>query len=131
MITEPLDFTMAGSYCLLTPSNQKEPEMPTAKRRMMLSLPDEVTVAFDDFREATGTAPASFVVQLLMEALPIIQAMTNAANAAKTNRLQAVTIMQDAMASALHQGTAAQLDMYEATTSLRKARSGHKRKSKP
>lgn len=102
--------------------------MPSQKRRMLLTLPDELSYAFDDFREATGTAPASFVVQLLMEALPIIQAMTNAANAAKTDRLQAVNIMQDAMASALHQGTASQLDMYEAATTLRKARSNHKRK---
>lgn len=104
--------------------------MPTQKRRMLLTLPDELSHAFDDFREATGTAPASFVVQILLEALPMIRAMTEATQAAKKDRLQAVNIMQDAMASALHQGTAAQLDMYEIALPLRKARSDHKRKPK-
>lgn len=101
--------------------------MATQKRRMMLSLPQELEHAFDEFREATGTAPASFVVQILMEALPVIHAMTEAANAAKTDRHRAVNIMQQAMTTALHQGTAAQLDMYEATAKpIRKARGARK-----
>jgi hypothetical protein len=105
--------------------------MPTQKRRMLLTLPDELSNAFDDFREATGTAPASFVTQLLLEALPMITSITQATIAAKKDQLQAVNILQEAMASALHQGTSTQLDMYETSTQLRKARSDHKRKSKP
>jgi nucleoid DNA-binding protein len=61
----------------------------------------------------------------------MIKAMTESTLAAKKDRLQAVNIMQEAMTSALHQGTAAQLDMYQATNAIRKARSDHKRKSKP
>lgn len=105
--------------------------MPTKKRRMMLSLPQELEHAFDDFREATGTAPASFVIQVLMEALPVIQAMTESCKAAKDDRLEAVEIMQRAMTSALHQGTAAQVEMDIATAPLRKARTDHVRKTKP
>jgi hypothetical protein len=105
--------------------------MPTKKRRMMLSLPQELEHAFDDFREATGTAPASFVIQVLMEALPMIVAMTESSKAAKDDRLEAVEIMQRAMTSALHQGTAAQVEMDIATAPLRKARADHVRKSKP
>lgn len=105
--------------------------MPSKKRRMMLSLPQELEHAFDDFREATGTAPASFVIQVLMEALPMIVAMTESSKAAKEDRLEAVEIMQRAMTSALHQGTAAQVEMDIATAPLRKARADHVRKSKP
>lgn len=96
--------------------------MVTQKRRMMLSLPAELEHAFDDFREATGTAPASFVVQLLMESLPLIKAMAAASRAVKTDQREAINIMQQAMTSALHQGTAAQIDMYEAAKTIRKAR---------
>lgn len=105
--------------------------MATQKRRMMLSLPQELEHAFDDFREATGIAPASFVIQVLMEALPMIVAMTESSKAAKEDRLEAVEIMQRAMTSALHQGTAAQVEMDIATAPLRKARADHVRKSKP
>lgn len=96
--------------------------MATLKRRMMLSLPPELEHAFDDFREATGIAPASFAVQLLTECLPAIQAMSQAARIASTDQRKAADIMQKAMTAALHQGTAAQLDMYQATPAPRKAR---------
>ena len=105
--------------------------MATQKRRMMLSLPQELEHAFDDSREATGIAPAPFVIKVLMEALPMIVAMTESSKAAKDDRLEAVEIMQRAMTSALHQGTAAQVEMDIATAPLRKARADHVRKSKP
>lgn len=100
--------------------------MSTKKRRMMLSLPAELEHAFDEFREATGTAPASFVVQMLMESLPVIQAITAATKTAKTDSREAANIMQQVMTSALHQGTAAQLDLYAQTNTIRKARTPRK-----
>lgn len=93
--------------------------MPSTKRRMMLTLPDELSNALDEFREATGTAPSSFVVSMLIEAIPAINAVTQASRALAKDQEHAITIMQDVLSDALRQGTAVQLDMYE-KKSLRK-----------
>lgn len=93
--------------------------MPSNKRRMMLTLPDELSHALDEFREATGTAPASFVVSMLVEAIPAINAITQATRTLAKDQEHALTIMQDVLSDVLHQGTAVQLDMYE-KKSLRK-----------
>lgn len=95
--------------------------MPSKNRRMMLTLTPELAKAFDEFREATGTAPASFVVSMLVEAIPAINAITQATKELAKNQDHALTIMQDVLSDALHQGTAVQLDMYE-KKALRKAR---------
>jgi pilus assembly protein TadC len=95
--------------------------MPSKNRRMMLTLTPELAKAFDEFREATGTAPASFVVSMLVEAIPAINAITQASKALAKNQDHAMSIMQDVLSDALHQGTAVQLDMYE-KKGLRKAR---------
>lgn len=95
--------------------------MPSKNRRMMLTLTPELAKAFDEFREATGTAPASFVVSMLVEAIPAINAITQASKALAKNQDHAMSIMQEVLSDALHQGTAVQLDMYE-KKALRKAR---------
>lgn len=95
--------------------------MPSKNRRMMLTLTPELAKAFDEFREATGTAPASFVVSMLVEAIPAINAITQASKALAKNQDHAMSIMQDVLSDALHQGAAVQLDMYE-KKALRKAR---------
>lgn len=95
--------------------------MPSKNRRMMLTLTPELAKAFDEFREATGTAPASFVVSMLVEAIPAINAIAQASKALAKNQDHAMSIMQDVLSDALHQGAAVQLDMYE-KKALRKAR---------
>lgn len=97
--------------------------MPTQKRRMMLSLPDELAHALDDFREATGTAPSSFVVEMLMQAIPMIESVSKAARMAKQGNLEAFDILNNTLAVALHEGTGVQQDMLEKSSQLRKARS--------
>lgn len=104
--------------------------MPSTKRRMMLTLPDELAAVLDDFRATTGTAPSSFVVEMLMEAIPAIQAICDATRALSTDQEHAMTIMNAVLSDVLQQGTAVQMDMYE-KKSLRKARADHVRKSKP
>lgn len=95
--------------------------MPSKNPRMMLTLTPELAQAFNEFREATGTAPSSFVVSMLVEAIPAINAITQASKALAKNQDHAMSIMQDVLSDALHQGTAVQLDMYE-KKALRKAR---------
>lgn len=95
--------------------------MPSTKRRMMLTLPDELAAVLDDFRATTGSAPSSFVVELLIEAIPAIKAICDATRALSTDQEHAMGIMNAVLSDALHQGTSVQLDMYE-KKSLRKAR---------
>lgn len=95
--------------------------MPSKNPRMMLTLTPELAKAFDEFREATGTAPASFVVHLLIESLPMIQSVTRASLAASRDQQEALDIMQSALSAALHQGTSTQLELDEAR-SIRRAR---------
>lgn len=95
--------------------------MPSKNRRMMLTLPPELSAALDEFRDATGTAASSFVVSMLVEAIPAIRAISEATRALAEDQDRALGIMNAVLSDALHQGTSAQLDMYE-KKSLRKAR---------
>lgn len=104
--------------------------MPSKNPRMMLTLTPELAKAFDEFREATGTAPASFVTHLLMESLPMIRSITEASRAAARDQQEALGILQSALGTALHQGTSVQLEMLEAGTALRRARGTKPKKAK-
>jgi len=95
--------------------------MPSKNRRMMLTLPPELAAALDEFRAATGTAPSSFVVSMLVEAIPAIRAISEATRALAEDQDHALGIMNAVLSEALHHGTAAQLDMYE-HKAIRKAR---------
>ena len=103
--------------------------MPSKNPRMMLTLTPELAKAFDEFREATGTAPSSFVSHLLMESLPMIQSVTRASLAAARDQQEALDIMQSALSAALHQGTSTQLELDEAR-SIRRARGANPKKAK-
>lgn len=104
--------------------------MPSKNPRMMLTLTPELAKAFDEFREATGTAPASFVTHLLMESLPMIRSITEASRAAARDQQEALGILQSALGTALHQGTSVQLEILEAGTALRRARGTKPKKAK-
>ena len=103
--------------------------MPSKNPRMMLTLTPELAQAFNEFRDATGTAPASFVTHLLMESLPMIQSVTRATLAAARDQQEALDIMQSALSAALHQGTSTQLELDEAR-SIRRARGTKPKKAK-
>ena len=104
--------------------------MPSKNRRMMLTLPPDLSAALDDYREATGLAPSSFVVELLVECIPAIQATAEAVRAVESNQAKAIGIMSHAMSSALHEGTEAQLELIEAKSKVRKTSKRAPRKAK-
>jgi len=78
--------------------------MTTKRRRLILSLPDDLDVALAELKEATGQPSSQFVTDVLMESLPMIRALTVAATQAKTSKQQAFQVMQDVLLDALHQG---------------------------
>lgn len=97
--------------------------MPSVKRRMMLTLPDELAHALDEFREATGTAPSSFVVEMLVQAVPMINSVSKAARMAKQGHIEAFDLLNNTLAESLHYGSGVQKDMLQSASLLRKARS--------
>lgn len=94
--------------------------MATLLKRITISLPPELEKVLDGLRGATGVAPSSFITEMLMESLPVLQAMVQAAEQAKTNQADALRIMSDAMTSALHAGTGEQLEIIAMERKLRK-----------
>lgn len=78
--------------------------MTTKRRRLILSLPDDLDVALAELKEATGQPSSQFVTDVLRESLPLIRALTVAATQAKTSKQQAFQVMQDVLLDALHQG---------------------------
>lgn len=96
--------------------------MPSKNRRMMLTLTPELAAAFDEFREATGTAPASFVAHLLVDSIPVIKAVSDGARRVASGQVDALDQMQKVLSLVMHQGTAAQLELLEHQGTLRKAR---------
>ena len=78
--------------------------MTTKRRRLILSLPDDLDVALAELKEATGQPSSQFVTDVLLESLPLIRALTVAATQAKTSKQQAFQVMQDVLLDSLHQG---------------------------
>lgn len=95
--------------------------MPTKLKRISICLTPEVDNALNDMREAVGISPASFIAQIVNDALPIIQAMTQAANSAKRHQAEAFEIMSDVLTQTLHAGSEAQLELLEVKRKLRKS----------
>lgn len=94
--------------------------MPSTNRRMMLTLPPELSDALDDYKAATGAIPSTFVVQLLVECIPAIKATADSVRAVETNQSQAINIMADAVASSTRASSEAQRDLSEAKKRLNK-----------
>lgn len=103
--------------------------MPTNLKRISISLPPELEHALNDLREATGVAPASFIVEIMTEAVPMIRSITQAATMAKQNNADAFQALGEALTEAMHQGTAVQMDLIEANRRIRKS-AGKPRKRK-
>lgn len=94
--------------------------MPSINRRMMLTLPPELSAALDDYKAATGAVPSTFVVQLLVECIPAIKATADAVRAVETNQSHAISIMSDAVSSSSRANAEAQSDLLKAKTRLDK-----------
>lgn len=94
--------------------------MPTKLKRISVCLTPEVEHALNELREATGISPASFVSQIVAESLPVLQAMTQAHKSLKEDQAEAFDVMANALATAMHQGTEAQLELMETTRKIRR-----------
>jgi len=96
--------------------------MPTKRPRICLTITPEIAHALDEFRQATGTSPASFVTGLLLEALPMIRNVSRAAELAKKDKAEAFSVLSTTLAEALHDGAGLQLEILEEGHKVRRAR---------
>lgn len=94
--------------------------MATKLKRISVCIPPEVEHALNQLREVSGIAPASFITNLAVEALPVIQAMVQAHSSLKTDQAEAFDVMASVLAKALHQGSEAQLELIETTRKVRR-----------
>lgn len=91
--------------------------MATQRRRMALSLPDDVNAAVFDLADALGTPATKVVTDLLQEMVPQLQGLAKVARASKAGNKAAAKralqhMMGDAMAEVL---SAQQPDMFPKT----------------
>lgn len=95
--------------------------MPTLKPRLTLTITPELSEALAEFRDATGTSPASFVTSLLLEALPMIRNVTHAAQLAKQHKAEAFDVLSSTLADALHEGAGIQREILAEGHKIRRA----------
>ncbi len=95
--------------------------MPEKKRpnRIALTVSDELKAALARLNEATGVAAASFVTEILESSIPMINGISEAAEAAKAEPARALRIMQKSMFEALHDISETQMELMDAEGKLR------------
>lgn len=89
--------------------------MPTTRRRMALTPPDELIAALADLADAVGKPPATVATELLMEAVPQMHDLAKIARLTKTGQKAAakralVHMLGDGMAEIV---AAQQPDMFK------------------
>lgn len=91
----------------------KSQTTPKPKRRLAISLDHDVSLALAEFSAVTGTAQASFVASIVLEALPIIRSITQASRLAKERPREALEIMREEMNRTQIKAAQAALDLEE------------------
>ncbi|MCS8378032.1 hypothetical protein [Pseudomonas aeruginosa] len=85
-----------------------------------MSLPPELEQALNELRDATGVAPSSFVAEIMVQSIPMIRGITEAALEAKRRPQEAIRLMQRSMMQALSDVASMQMELIDAETALRK-----------
>lgn len=95
--------------------------MPTLKKRIYVTVPPELEVVLNDLRDATGVSPASFIAEIMTQAIPMIRGVTEAAIEAKKSPNNALLLMQRVMLQGLNQMNQQQIALIDEQTALRKS----------
>lgn len=95
--------------------------MATTKKRIYVTVPPELEAALNDLRDATGVSPASFIAEIMTDAVPMIRGITQAAIEAKKSPGNALQLMQRVMLQGLNEMTSQQMLLIDEQTALRKS----------
>lgn len=85
--------------------------MPTNKARLNVTLTPELRGALDRFSAETGISRSQILAQLLSEAVPVIDTMTEAFRLARKSPASAVSAMREAVMGAHVELAQMSLDM--------------------
>lgn len=101
--------------------------MPTKRRRVAVTLSDDLDVALTDLQDATGIAASAIISQIMEENIMVIRGIAEAAREAKSNPAKAFQMMQRSMMEALQLASTTQLELMDAS----KEHASKKRTRKP
>lgn len=93
--------------------------MPSMKKRMSITLDDDVDKALREFSAASGTAKASFVTNILRDAVPMLQSMTKAFKLAKKQPVQALEAMNEVLLQVQISAAQGSLDLNQKTQKVK------------
>lgn len=116
-----MTHTFSRVYCVLC-AHSSETEMTDAKKpknRLTLTISDELKHALARLNAATGVAAASFVGEIIESSIPMINGISEAAEAAKAEPAKALQLIQRSMFEALHDISETQMELMDAETKLR------------
>lgn len=93
----------------------------TKKRqnRIALTVSDELRAALNRLNDATGVAASSFITEIIESSIPMINGISEAAEAAKAEPAKALRIMQKSMFEALHDISETQMELMDEENKLR------------
>lgn len=104
--------------------------MPSTKRRMALTLDDDLADLLDRFAKTTGTAKASFVVEMIRESQPVIEGIIKAVEMAKKNPAKTLDNLSDLLMANMVTAQQMRLDIEKDRKRLTKTKNlGSKKKS--
>lgn len=89
--------------------------MPTKRRRVAVTLSDDLDVALTDLQDATGIAASAIISQIMEENIMVIRGIAEAAREAKSNPANAFQMMQRTMMEALQLASTTQLELMDAS----------------
>ena len=89
------------------------------QNRIALTVSDELKAALTRLNDATGVAAASFITEIIESSIPMINGISEAAEAAKAEPAKALRIMQKSMFEALHDISETQMELMDEENKLR------------
>lgn len=94
--------------------------MPTKKKRVAITVDDDVHAVLMQFGKVSGVPAATLIGQLIPQLLPLLESMTYALKEAKESPLQALEVLSREVAKASAESSALQLDLVEQIAKIRK-----------
>lgn len=86
------------------------------RKRISLSLPDDIKLEFDKAAEIMGINTTTLCIEILVEAAPTIVKMAKSIEKAKLNALGGLTQMSEVLAEAASKAAQGQLTLAEAVS---------------
>ncbi|MBD3801551.1 MAG: hypothetical protein IE886_08985 [Campylobacterales bacterium] len=95
--------------------------MPTKKKRIAITVDDDVHAALMQFGKLSGVPAATLIGQLIPRLLPLLESTTYALKEARESPLQTLEVLSREIAKTTAEASALQLDLVEQIAKVRGA----------